>query len=235
MDQFSVLMNGALAIAAVVCIRQHTEMSAREQQVDIQLATLTTPEPEILTEAEPKPESPEPEAEPELRPEKASEAAPLQGPQFCETADAPTQFASSAQPQARHGRFPLYELSQDVLGAVLGHLDDTCLARCARVSRAMLRVQVDADRILWQPRVTKLLQSPEMDTPPGGVALWRLVMSVVPREFAAGRVEMVPVRRGTFLAGETLEERTIEYTYWMDVYPVTCARFAAFAAAHRWR
>eukprot|EP01044_Picomonas_judraskeda_P019655 COSAG03_NODE_4188_length_1646_cov_225.933420_2_plen_253_part_00 len=218
MEQLSVLLNGALAIAAVVCIRQHAESARELQHVDKQLTTATTPEPEIILTEPALAPAPAPESEPEPEPELTSEAAPLEGPQFCEAAVAPAEFSSSAQPQARWP-FPLYELPPDVLGAVLGHLQDTCLARCARVSRAMLRVQIDADRLLWQPRVTKLLQSPDMgNDPPGGVGLWRMVMSIVPREFAAGRVEMVPVRRGTFLAGEALEERTVDYTYWMDVY-----------------
>lgn len=131
--------------------------------------------------------------------------------------------------------FPLHELPLDALSAVMEHLPDIFLARCTRVCRSMWRTQVDADRVLWMSRVTKLLQSPELDSPPGGVCLWRLVMSAVPRDFAAGRVEMVPVRSGPFLCGEECGKRDMDYTYWIDVHPVSCARFAGFAAAHRWR
>ena len=193
------------------------------------------------TEREAELES-EPEAEPEPDPNLESPQCesfspePVQlEPLNCEQPDiGSAQQASTAEPH-NHWPFALHELPPDVLGAVLGHLPNICLARCVRVSRAMLQVQVAADRVLWRPRVTKLLQSPEMHVPPGGVASWRHVMSIVPREFAAGRVEMVPVRSGTFLAGEQPVERTIDYSYWIDVHPVSCARFAEFAAAHRWR
>eukprot|EP01043_Picozoa_sp_COSAG02_P002804 COSAG02_NODE_66_length_42609_cov_95.996848_27_plen_468_part_00 len=127
------------------------------------------------------------------------------------------------------------ELPSDALVAIMEQLPTTSLGRCARLNHVMLQLQCENDARLWQRRVTELLQYPSMSTPPSGIASWRLVMSALPREVAADKVQMVPVPAGTFLCGEEREQRVISYTYWVDVVPVTCARYASFAAAQRWK
>jgi hypothetical protein len=214
MRRFAVL-GGGLATATLCACTRATGPVRRPEPA----AAEPKPEPRPA-ELEPAP-APEPEPEPELEPQLKPQLEPEPEP----------EPASS-----KHGAaLSLHELPLEALAAVMARLPDAALGRCARVSRSLLQTQRDADRLLWHHRVARLLQLPGMSALPSGVPSWRLVMSMLPREFASGTIAMVPVQSGPFLCGEELDERWIDYTYWVEVYPVTCARFAAFAAAHRWR
>jgi serine/threonine-protein kinase len=147
--------------------------------------------------------------------------------------DAPTHEPAMVLATAPHTGLQLTELPPDALVAIMDQLPTTTLGRWGRLNRTMLRLQCDNDASLWRRRVAELLQCPSIPLPPG-ISSWRLVMGALPRDVVAGKVRMVPVPAGKFVCGEQREVRDLSYTYWVDVVPVTCARFAAFAAAQPW-